>query len=180
MFKVEWKTVRSGDSFIIFSGGLPYGQTEASTPSQWKKSADPTSAMAATQSLTIIQGKTTTVLEMEDIIIDFITLCESPFDSDFNDPYAIVVLLYNDLVVVDLTSPGYPCFQNPYTMDLHESPITCCYYLADCSADLIPAFYSVGYKANAKRAGFSDKEWPINGGEWGTASLSYAELVVTG
>jgi hypothetical protein len=26
--------------------------------------------------------------------------------SDFQDPYAIVVLLQNDLVVVDLTTPG--------------------------------------------------------------------------
>lgn len=26
--------------------------------------------------------------------------------ADFQDPYAIVVLLQNDLVIVDLTSPG--------------------------------------------------------------------------
>lgn len=65
-------------------------------------------------------------------------------------------------------------------MDLHESPITCCYYLADCASDLIPAFYSVGLKTNTKRPGFSDKDWPVNGGEWGSASLPYAELLITG
>lgn len=51
---------------------------------------------------------------------------------------------------------SYPCFQNPYSMDLHESPVTFCTYLADCPTDLIPAFYSVGSKAN-KRGGFSEK-----------------------
>jgi len=104
MFKVEWRTVRNGDSFIIFSGGLPYSKSSG-TPSEpgVKPPAKPSSA---TQSLTIIQGKTTTVLEMEHTILDFITLNENPYDSDFNDPYAVVVLLQNDLVVVDLTSSG--------------------------------------------------------------------------
>ncbi len=63
--------------------------------------------MNGTQTLTVIHGKTTTVLEMEHNIIDFITLCESPYATEFSDPYAIVVLLFNDLVVVDLLSPGY-------------------------------------------------------------------------
>ena len=64
--------------------------------------------------------------------------------AEFQDPYGIVVLLQNDLVVVDLTSPGYPCFENPYPMDLHGSPVTSCTYLADCPGDLVPALYSVG------------------------------------
>uniref|UniRef100_A0A131XYK7 Syntaxin-binding protein 5-like n=1 Tax=Ixodes ricinus TaxID=34613 RepID=A0A131XYK7_IXORI len=161
IYKAEWRTLRGADSFVIFSGGLPFeksGQTPA---------------------LTVIHGKTTTVLEMEHNIVDFVTLCETPFQSDFHEPYAVVVLLQNDLVVVDLTSQGYPCFQNPYSMDLHESPVTFCTYLADCPTDLIPAFYSVGSKAN-KRSGFSDKEWPISGGEWGTSTVSYPEVIVTG
>lgn len=48
---------------MIFSGGLPFeksGQTPA---------------------LTVIHGKTTTVLEMEHNIVDFVTLCETPFQS---------------------------------------------------------------------------------------------------
>lgn len=161
IYKVEWRTVRGGDSFVIFSGGLPYDRTGQSP------------------SLTIIHGKVTTVLEMEHSIIDFITLCETPWQSEFHEPYAVVVLLFNDLVVVDLTSPGYPCFQNPYPMDLHESPVTYCTYFADCPTDLIPAFYSVGCKGN-KTTGLSDKDWPINGGEWGTSTLSYPEIIITG
>lgn len=161
IYKVEWKTMRGSDSFVIFSGGLPFDKS------------------GQTPALTVIHGKTTTVLEMEHNIVDFVTLCETPFQSDFHEPYAVVVLLQNDLVVVDLTSQGYPCFQNPYSMDLHESPVTFCTYLADCPTDLIPAFYSVGSKAN-KRGGFSEKEWPISGGEWGTSTVSYPEVIITG
>lgn len=31
--------------------------------------------------ITVIQGKSTTVLEMEHSVIDFITICESPWSS---------------------------------------------------------------------------------------------------
>jgi hypothetical protein len=74
------------------------------TPSQLYKTFDKSNG---TQTLTVIHGKTTQVLEMEDNIIDFITLCETPYEMEFSDPYAIVVLLQNDLVVVDLLSFGY-------------------------------------------------------------------------
>lgn len=99
--------------------------------------------------------------------------------SDFQDPYAVVVLLQNDLVVIDLMTGGFPCFENPYPMDLHESPVTCCAYFADCPSDLVPAFYSVGSKAQ-KKTGFSEREWPMTGGEWSPNSSSYNEIILTG
>lgn len=52
----------------------------------------------------------------------------------------------------------YPCFENPYPMDIHESPVTSCQYFADCQTDLIPALYSVG-SSKHKRSGFSEKVW---------------------
>ncbi|XP_044019849.1 syntaxin-binding protein 5 isoform X5 [Aphidius gifuensis] len=159
--KVEWKLSRSGEAYVIFSGGLAYDTT------------------GRTPSITVIQGKTTTVLEMEHNVVDFITLCESPYTSDFQDPYAVVVLLQNDLVVIDLLTPGFPCFENPYPMDIHESPVTCCAYFADCPSDLVPAFYSVGSRST-KKSGFSEKEWPISGGEWSSNSSSYSEIILTG
>lgn len=48
---------------MIFSGGLAY-ETTGRTPS-----------------ITVIQGKTTTVLEMEHNVVDFIVLCDSPWTS---------------------------------------------------------------------------------------------------
>ncbi|KAF8784439.1 Syntaxin-binding protein 5 like protein [Argiope bruennichi] len=159
--KVEWRTARGSDSFIAFVGGM----------SVEKKKQNPC--------VTVLHGKTTTVLEMEHSIIDFITLCETPWPSDYQDPYAIIVLLYNDLVVIDLTSSGYPCYQNPYPMDLHESPVTSCSYFADCPNDLIPALYSTGTKGK-KNVCFSEKDWPVDGGSWGISTLSYPEVIITG
>lgn len=159
--KVEWKSSKSGEAYVIFSGGLTFDKA------------------GRTPSITVIHGKTTTVLEMEHNVVDFVTLCESPWISDLQEPYAIIVLLHNDLVVIDLLSQGFPCFENPYPMDLHESAVTCCTYLADCPSDLIPAFYSVGSRAQ-KRTGFSEKEWPVCGGEWSPTSCSYNEIILTG
>ncbi|XP_024081941.1 syntaxin-binding protein 5 isoform X2 [Cimex lectularius] len=159
--KVEWKAARSGETFVIFCGGLTYDKAGRSP------------------SITIMHGKATTVLEMEHNVIDFITLCESPYASDIPEPYAIVVVLQNDLVVIDLLSPGFPCFESPHPMDVHECPVTCCTYLADCPSDLIPAFYSIGSRSS-KRTGFSDKEWPLAGGEWTTPPCSYSEIIITG
>lgn len=51
------------DSFITFAGGLPT-ETAHQNPC-----------------VTVIHGKTTTILEMEHSIIDFITLCETPWPS---------------------------------------------------------------------------------------------------
>ncbi|XP_037699949.1 syntaxin-binding protein 5 isoform X3 [Choloepus didactylus] len=160
ILKVEFKTTRSGEPFIILSGGLSY-DTVGRRPC-----------------LTVMHGKSTAVLEMDHSIVDFLTLCETPYPNDFQDPYAVVVLLEKDLVLIDLAQSGYPIFENPYPLGIHESPVTCCEYFADCPVGLIPALYSVG--ARQKRQGYSKKEWPINGGNWGLGAQSYPEIIITG
>ncbi|XP_063773949.1 syntaxin-binding protein 5 isoform X2 [Pseudophryne corroboree] len=160
ILKVEYKTTRYGEPFIILSGGLAY-DTVGRRPC-----------------LTVMHGKSTAVLEMDYRIVDFLTLCETPYSNDFQEPYAVVVLLEQDLVVIDLAQNGYPIFENPYPLSIHESPVTCCEYFADCPVDLIPALYSVG--ARQKRQGYSKKEWPISGGNWGVGTQSYPEIIITG
>lgn len=163
VLKVQWKSVKSGDPFILFSGGLPIEKA------------------SQTPSITIMQGKTTTVLEMEHPVVDFLTLCENPWPSNPEEPYAVVVLLESDLVVVDLASDGYPCFENPYPMDLHESPVTCIQYYADCPSELITEFYSAGASSlNRKKQAYSQKNWPIRGGRWGAGGSSNTEVIITG
>ncbi|CAL1539880.1 unnamed protein product [Lymnaea stagnalis] len=158
--KVEWRSTKTGESIVMFSGGMSYDRA------------------GRTPTITVMAGKSTTVLEMEHNVVDFVSLCNTPWANDFQDPYAIVVLLLNDLVVIDLTTPGYPCFENPYPMDLHESPVTACQYYANCPMDIIPALYSTG--KNQKKSGFSEKPWPINGGSWGASGTSYPEIIITG
>ncbi|XP_062323172.1 syntaxin-binding protein 5-like isoform X2 [Osmerus eperlanus] len=160
ILKVEYKTTRAGEPFMILSGGLSY-DTVGRRPC-----------------LTVMHGKSTAVLEMDYPIVDFLTLCETPYANDFQEPYAVVVLLEKDLVVIDLAQNGYPIFENPYPLTIHESPVTCCEYIADCPVDLIPALYSVG--SRQKRQGYSKKEWPISGGNWGLGTQSYPEIIITG
>ncbi|XP_076013432.1 syntaxin-binding protein 5 isoform X4 [Genypterus blacodes] len=160
ILKVEYKTTRAGDPFMVLSGGLSYD------------------TVGRRACLTVMHGKSTTVLEMDYPIVDFLTLCETPYPNDFQEPYAVVVLLEKDLVVIDLGQIGYPIFENPYPLTIHESPVTCCEYFADCPAELIPALYSVG--SRQKRQGYSKKEWPISGGNWGQGTQSYPEIIITG
>ncbi|XP_028995159.1 syntaxin-binding protein 5 isoform X2 [Betta splendens] len=160
ILKVEYKTTRAGDPFIVLSGGLSYD------------------TVGRRACLTVMHGKSTAVLEMDYPIVDFLTLCETPYPNDYQEPYAVVVLLEKDLVVIDLGQIGYPIFENPYPLCIHESPVTCCEYFADCPAELIPALYSVG--SRQKRQGYSKKEWPISGGNWGQGTQSYPEIIMTG
>ncbi|XP_026142386.1 syntaxin-binding protein 5-like isoform X5 [Carassius auratus] len=160
ILKVEYKTTRAGDPFMILCGGLSYD------------------TVGRRACLTVMHGKSTAVLEMDYPIVDFLTLCETPYPNDFQEPYAVVVLLEKDLVLIDLAQIGYPIFENPYPLSIHESPVTCCEYFADCPAEVIPALYSVG--SRQKRQGFSKKEWPISGGNWGQGTLSFSEMIITG
>lgn len=50
---------------------------------------------------------------------------------------------------------SFPIFENPYPMDIHESPVTCTAYFADCPPDIIPVLYSIG--AKHKKTGYSHK-----------------------
>ena len=113
--KVFWGFNRShGDSYFVFSGGLPSDVT------------------GVTPSITFMQGKNTTLLEMEYCVLDFAVSTDSPYLSDYQEPESIIAMLTNDLVAIDCKTNGYPCFKNPYAMDFNESPVTCCRYIVDC------------------------------------------------
>ena len=159
---MEWFVTRDGESCLIFSGGLPEDVT------------------GAQPSMTVLQGKHTTVLEMEFCVVDFITQTDSPWRSDQNDPQSILVLLTNDLVAIDCKSPGLPSFENPYAMDLQESAVTSCNYLSDVPADLLQSLSALGNRGG-KRSGWSSREWPVSGGvDWAKAGSGQHQLLVTG
>ncbi|XP_061082963.1 syntaxin-binding protein 5-like [Conger conger] len=160
ILKVEYKTTRSSEPFVIFSGGLSYDQA------------------GRRPTLTIMHGKSVTVLEMDHPIVDFLVLCETPYPNEVQEPYAVAVLLEKDFIVVDLTQSNFPIFENPYPMDIHESPVTCTAYFADCPPDLIPVLYSIG--AKHKKHGYSQKEWPVGGGTWTLGTQTYPEIIITG
>ncbi|XP_048862282.1 syntaxin-binding protein 5-like isoform X2 [Brienomyrus brachyistius] len=156
--KVEFKTSRSSEPFIVFSGGLSYDKAG-------KRPA-----------LTIMHGKSVTVLEMDHPIVDFLVLCETPYPNEVQEPYAVAVLLEKDFIMVDLTQSNFPVFENPYPMDIHVSPVTCTAYFTECPADLIPVLYSLGIMQ--KKQTFSHKEWPVSGGAAG--AQTEPEIILTG
>lgn len=156
--RVVWVVSRDGDQYLIFSGGLPQDIT-GTTPSM------------------IMQGKNTTVLEMDYCVLDFILVTDTPYQSDYQNPESIIVLLSNDLMAIDCRSTGFPTYENPYAMDFQDSAVTCCEYVVDCPPDLIPALYKVGAKGR-KSERWSNREWPISGGvPSGTESVQHVELL---
>ena len=61
MFLYHFNFVFFSETFTIFSGGMPSENGSKSN------------------CITVMVGKTTTVLEMEHAVVDFITLCENPW-----------------------------------------------------------------------------------------------------
>ena len=58
----------------------------------------PQDITGAQPSMTVQQGKHTTVLEMEFCVLDFCLVTDSVYRSDYADPESVLVLLTNDLV----------------------------------------------------------------------------------
>ena len=58
----------------------------------------PQDITGAQPSMTVQQGKHTTVLEMEFCVLDFYLVTDSVYRSDYADPESVLVLLTNDLV----------------------------------------------------------------------------------
>lgn len=70
-------------------------------------------------------------------------------------------------------SCSYPVFENPYPMDIHESPVTCTAYFADCPPDIIPILYSIG--AKHKKTGYSLK---VGQGKYTGGMCSFPSVLV--
>ena len=51
------------EPFVIFSGGMPYEKA------------------GHTPTITVMRGTSTTVLEMDHPVIDFVTVCSTPWNS---------------------------------------------------------------------------------------------------
>jgi syntaxin-binding protein 5 len=180
--KVIWTAMKSsGDPFIIFSGGMPSptDQQQQQQQQQQQTSSNSISSKPSSYFLTILRGQTTNVLHMDNSIIDFHVISPSPHIADIPDPSAIVVLLENDLVVIDLKSENYPLFESLHTLDLHESSITYCDYITEPNPNFYQSLLRLQSKQASKRT-YSQQENPISGGQSGSTIFGYNELIITG
>lgn len=62
----------------------------------------------------------------------------------FDDPYALVVLAEEELVVLDLRTAGWPPVQPPYLASLHCSAITCSHHVSNIPLKLWERIIAAG------------------------------------
>ncbi|XP_044528812.1 LLGL scribble cell polarity complex component 2 [Gracilinanus agilis] len=155
--KIFWLTTRKGLPYVIFQGGMPrasYGDRH---------------------SISVIHGNQETAFDFTSRVIDFTVLTET--DSDFDEPYAMVVLAEEELVVIDLKTAGWPAIQAPYLASLHCSAITCSHHVSSISLKLWERIIAVGNKQNSH---FSAMGWPIDGGTSLAPDPPQRDLLLTG
>ncbi|KAF5911953.1 hypothetical protein HPG69_015931 [Diceros bicornis minor] len=183
--KILWRSCQSGGHFIIFSGGMPrasYGDRHC---------------------VSVLQAETLVTLDFTSRIIDFFTVHSTrPEDgvcpalprpvpsaaypcsprccpTEFDEPQALAVLLEEELVVLDLQTPGWPAVPAPYLAPLHSSAITCSAHVANVPAKLWARIVSAGEQQSPQPAS-SSLSWPITGGRNLAQEPSQRGLLLTG
>lgn len=157
--KIIWRTSEMGSPFIIFSGGMPrasYGDRHC---------------------ITIMQGKAQVTLDFTSRVIDFFTVQNMDPEQVYDNPRALLVLVEEELVAVDLQTPGWPTITPPYLAPLHSSAITCSYHISNIPAKLWERIISAGKQQNPLH---STVEWPINGGKNLAPEPVHKGLLLTG
>uniref|UniRef100_A0A671L563 LLGL scribble cell polarity complex component 2 n=1 Tax=Sinocyclocheilus anshuiensis TaxID=1608454 RepID=A0A671L563_9TELE len=148
---------KQGPPFLIFSGGMPrasYGDRHC---------------------ISVIHSKTHEALDFTSRIIDFFVICEG--ENHRGEPSALVVLVEEELVVVDLQTEGWPVIQTPYLVPLHCSAITCSHHVSSIPLKLWERVQAVGAQQNTH---YSKKPWPINGGQNLAPDPPQRDLLLTG
>uniref|UniRef100_A0A8D2IP41 LLGL scribble cell polarity complex component 2 n=1 Tax=Urocitellus parryii TaxID=9999 RepID=A0A8D2IP41_UROPR len=156
--KIFWLTTRQGLPFTIFQGGMPrasYGR----------------------HCISVIHNGQQVAFDFTSRVIDFTVLAEVDPAAAFDDPYALVVLAEEELVVIDLQTAGWPSVQPPYLASLHCSAITCSHHVSNIPLKLWEHIIAAGSRQNAQ---FSTMEWPINGGTSLAPPPPQRDLLLTG
>ncbi|NP_997747.1 LLGL scribble cell polarity complex component 2 [Danio rerio] len=148
---------KQGPPFLIFSGGMPrasYGDRHC---------------------ISVIHSKTHEALDFTSRIIDFFVIREG--ENHKGEPSALVVLVEEELVVVDLQTEGWPVIQTPYLVPLHCSAITCSHHVSSIPLKLWERVQAAGAHQNTH---YSRKPWPINGGKNLAPDPPQRDLLLTG
>uniref|UniRef100_A0A674EQP5 LLGL scribble cell polarity complex component 1 n=1 Tax=Salmo trutta TaxID=8032 RepID=A0A674EQP5_SALTR len=157
--KILWRTTQSGCPVVLYSGGMPrasYGDRHC---------------------VTIQQDKQHVTLDFTSRVIDFFTVHTTNLEHDYDDPSALVVLLEEELVVIDLLTTGWPSVPPPYLAPLHSSAITTSCHLDDVPAKLWDRLATAGNSQGTQHAHGS---WPICGGKNLAPTPKQQELLLTG
>uniref|UniRef100_A0A663NC62 LLGL scribble cell polarity complex component 1 n=1 Tax=Athene cunicularia TaxID=194338 RepID=A0A663NC62_ATHCN len=158
--KILWRTCDSGNPFIIFNGGMPrasYGDRHC---------------------VSVLQGQTLATLDFTSRVIDFFTVQSSEAtEGGFENPHALVVLVEEELVAIDLQTPGWPTIPAPYLAPLHSSAITCSCHVSNVPLKLWERIVSAGEQQSPR---LSSAAWPIDGGKNLAQEPTQRGLLLTG
>uniref|UniRef100_UPI0037E8AAC8 LLGL scribble cell polarity complex component 2 isoform X1 n=1 Tax=Semicossyphus pulcher TaxID=241346 RepID=UPI0037E8AAC8 len=155
--KIVQLPIEEGPPFLLFSGGMPrasYGDRHC---------------------ITVIHGKTHVALDFTSRIIDFFAIRGRPQHT--GDPSALVVLVEEELVVIDLETEGWPVIQTPYLFPLHSSAITCSHHVSAIPLKLWERVIAAG---DLQKTHYSKKPWPITGGQNLAPDPPQRDLLLTG
>uniref|UniRef100_A0A8C4ELM8 LLGL scribble cell polarity complex component 2 n=1 Tax=Dicentrarchus labrax TaxID=13489 RepID=A0A8C4ELM8_DICLA len=154
--KIVQLPTEEGPPFLLFSGGMPrasYGDRHC---------------------ITVIHSKTHVALDFTSRIIDFFAIRDGP---QYTDPSALVVLVEEELVVIDLQTEGWPVIQTPYLVPLHSSAITCSHHVSAIPLKLWERVIAAGDLCIV----FSPQNpWPITGGQNMAPDPPQRDLLLTG
>uniref|UniRef100_A0A674N3I2 LLGL scribble cell polarity complex component 2 n=1 Tax=Takifugu rubripes TaxID=31033 RepID=A0A674N3I2_TAKRU len=107
-----------------------------------------------------------------------LTLCTFQISlSTAGHPSALVVLVEEELVVIDLQTDGWPVIQTPYLVPLHSSAITCSHHV---SAIPLKLWERVTAAGSLQKTHYSKKPWPITGGQNLAPDPPQRDLLLTG
>ncbi|KAM8945886.1 LLGL scribble cell polarity complex component 2 [Pelodytes ibericus] len=157
--KITWHTSRRGIPYIVFQGGMPmasYGDRH---------------------SISVVHGNQQTAFDFTSRIIDHIVIANSDPSAEYDDPRALLVLAEEELVAIDLQSPGWPVIQCPYLVSLHCSAITCSHHISSIPLKLWERIIGVGRKQNTH---YSSMPWPVDGGVDLAPAPPQRDLLLTG
>ncbi len=77
--------------------------------------------------VSVLQGQSLATLDFTSRVIDFFTVQDPEVpEGGFENPRALVVLVEEELVVIDLQTPGWPTIPAPYLAPLHSSATGFC------------------------------------------------------
>lgn len=162
--KIQWKTSKTAP-FYIFSGGMPrasYGEKHT---------------------VTVMQEDNQVVFDFTSKVIDFVTVTRADEDDsendrqDYDEPHALIVLVDEEIVVIDLDSPNWPAFKLPYLNSLHSSAITCANHVVNVPEQLWQKIIDAGETQIGK---YSHRSWPIDGGKNTSTETLTRDLLLSG
>lgn len=166
--KVVSRFMKNNEQLLVFSGGMP----RASYGDKF--------------TVTICEGEFEAgkhhVLDFSSKVIDFEIIDElAPEGTESVKPKAVVVLLEEEIVAIDLSSPEWLQFKLPYLSSVHSSGITSSTFYSDVPEQIFKNILEVGDKQNSGK--YSSQPWPITGGAVGQEESVIAktnDLLVTG